>query len=349
MRFLVLTRALLDVFCIEEIGRPMKKMKRVKMIRVKKNALLMALSLGCESLGFPPGANPVTNAQELVAHHLESIASPAALAGLRTRVVQGSLQFTILAGGTGPVVGKAVLVSENEKLVFIMKLPNHDYRGEQFVFDGDKDKVAFANAQQSRSALGDFVFTQDAVIREGLLGGVLSTAWPLLNLNRCRAKLSLEGLKKVDGRELYDLRYHTRQDTALEIHLYFDPQTYRHVETVYSFSNSEGLADAAPASPERGKFNAGAYDDSKLATGKPSASAPGANSETHTGNQLPNRYRLQEKFSDFKTVDGVTLPTQDDLQFSQFQNGKTTLSDWDLKGLAIANNIGVDAKNFEVK
>ena len=66
--------------------------------------------------------------------------------------------------------------------------------------------------------------------------------------------------------------------------------------------------------------------------------------------QLPNRYRLQEKFSDFKTVDGVTLPTQEDIQFSQeLQNGRTTLWDYDLKGLEIANNMGIDAKNFEVK
>jgi hypothetical protein len=320
------------------------------MNNANKNAVIMALVLVGGAFGFAQSTNPVANTQELVAHHLDSIASPAVRAGFRTRVVQGSMQFTILVGGAGPVDGKAVLVSEGEKLVFMMKLPNREYRGEQFIFDGDKDKVAFSNAQQSRSALGDFVFTQDAVIRDGLLGGVLSTAWPLLNLNRRKAKLSFEGLKKVDGRELYDLRYHTRKDTVLEIHLYFDPQTCRHVETVYSYSNSEVSADAAPASPDKGRFNAGAYDDAKLATGKPSAAAPGASSETHTASQLPNRYRLREKFSDFKTVDGVTLPTQDDIQFSQeFRNGKTTLSDWDLKGLDIANNMGVDAKDFEVK
>jgi hypothetical protein len=49
-------------------------------------------------------------------------------------------------------------------------------------------------------------------------------------------------------------------------------------------------------------------------------------------------------------VDGVTLPTQEDIQFSQeLQNGRTTLWDYDLKGLEIANNMGIDAKNFEVK
>jgi len=49
-------------------------------------------------------------------------------------------------------------------------------------------------------------------------------------------------------------------------------------------------------------------------------------------------------------VDGVTLPTQDDIQFSQeLQNGRTSLWDWNLKGLEISNNVGIDAKTFEVK
>jgi hypothetical protein len=60
--------------------------------------------------------------------------------------------------------------------------------------------------------------------------------------------------------------------------------------------------------------------------------------------------RPTEKFSDFKTVDGVTLPIHDNIQFSQeLQNGRTTLNEWDLKGLDVSNNVPVDARNFEVK
>ena len=40
-----------------------------------------------------------------------------------------------------------------------------------------------------------------------------------------------------------------------------------------------------------------------------------------------NRYRLSEKFSDFKIADGVTLPTHYDIQFTQeLQNGRTSLT-----------------------
>jgi hypothetical protein len=158
---------------------------------------------------------------------------------------------------------------------------------------------------------------QDAAIREGLLGGLLTTAWPLLNVGERNAKLSFEGLKKMDGQELYQLRYRPRKNTDLEINLYFDPQTYRHVETTYSYSVSQSLT-----------------------LGGEKAAA---------GQQL-NRFRLTEKFSDFKTVDGVTLPTHDNIQFSQeLQNGRTTLNEWDLKGLDVSNNVPVDARNFEVK
>jgi hypothetical protein len=288
-------------------------------MNIKNSAAIAALVLGSVfgSGGKALAANPPANADELVAQHLDSIANAAIRAGFKTRVVQGPVRYSILVGGAGTLDGKAQMVSEGRKLVFMMKLPNNLYRGEQFVFDGEKDKVAFSGAQQTRSALGNFVFVQDAVIREGLLGGVLSTAWPLLNLNDRKAKLSFDGLKKVDGQELYELRYRPRKSTDLEINLYFDPQTCRHVETTYSYSVSEGLTSGG---------------------------------ETAAAQQVPNRYRLTEKFSDFKTVDGVTLPTHDDIQFSQeLQGGHTSLTEWDLKGLDVSTNAPVDPRNFEVK
>jgi hypothetical protein len=49
-------------------------------------------------------------------------------------------------------------------------------------------------------------------------------------------------------------------------------------------------------------------------------------------------------------VDGVTLPTHYDIQFSQeLQNGRTTLNDWDMKGIEVSSNVPVDPRNFEVK
>lgn len=293
---------------------------------MKKNAMIAALVLICSAFVLfskARAANPPTNADELVALHLDSIATPAIRAGLKTRVVQGPVHYSILVGGAGTLDGKAQMASDGKKLIFMMKLPNNEYRGEQFVFNGDKDSVAFSTAAMTRSPLGNMVFVQDAVIREGLWGGVLSTAWPLLNLNERRAKVSFEGLKKSGGQSVYVLRYRPHKNSDLEISLFFEPETYRHVATTYSYSVSQSFV---------------------------SKGAGGSTPETATAGQQLNRYNLQEKFGDFKTIDGVTLPTHYDIQFSQeLQNGKTTLTDWELKGLDISNNAPVDARNFEVK
>jgi hypothetical protein len=317
-------------------------------MNINKNAtisVLVLLCAACVSVSKATAANPPANAEELVARHLDSIASVQVRAGLKTRGVQGPVHYSILVGGAGSLDGKAQIASDGKKLVFMMKLPNNEYHGEQFIFDGDKDKVAFSTARQSRSPFGSFVFVQDAVIREGLLGGTLSTAWPLLNLDERKAKLSFDGLKKIDGQELYDVRYRPHKNSDLDIHLYFDPQTYRHVETVYSYSSSENFANFSPStavgnSPANGGVG-----------GSPSAGTQtGGTAETAAARQYLNRYRLAEKFSDFKTVDGVTLPTHENIQFSQeLQNGKTTLNEWDLKGLDISNNMTIDASAFAVK
>jgi len=316
---------------------------------MKKNAAIATIALLWPALALvnrAMGANPPANTDELVAQHLNSIATPAVRASLKTRVVQGPVEYKILIGGTGTLDGKAQMASDGKKLIFMMKLPNNVYYGEQFVFDGDKDKVAFSTAQQSRSSLGNFVFVQDAVIREGLLGGVLSTAWPLLDLNERKPKLSFEGLKKIDGQDLYELRYRPHKNSDLEISLYFDPQTYRHVETVYNYTTSSSFANLAPSTAVGVSPSSGGRGGS-VSGGTQGA---GGTAETAAARQLPNRYRLQEKFSDFKTVDGVTLPTQYDIQFSQeLQNGRTTLSDWDLKGIEVSNNVSLNAGNFEVK
>lgn len=312
---------------------------------VNKNAAIVALALlwSAFGIGTAVAAGPAKNAEELVAQHLDSIGSAQVRAGLKSRVAQGPVQYTILVGGAGNLGGKAVLVSDGKKFQFMMKLPNNEYQGEKFVFDGEKDFIAFSTSRQTRSSFGNFMFAQDAAIREGLVGGTLSTAWPLLNLNERKAKLSLEGLKKIDGQDLYEVRYRPHKNSDLDIRLYFDPQTYRHVQTVYSYSVNESLTSGTPSSQPN--LPAPGSVDSGLGAGM-----PGGSPETARARQNLTRYRLQEKFSDFKTVDGVTLPTHYDVQFTQeLQNGKTTLSEYEMKSLELMNNVSVDARNFEVK
>lgn len=261
------------------------------------------------------GGDSAIKPEDLVARHLDALGSKEARAAAKTRVVQGAAVYRILVGGGGLAEGKTGLVSEGRKLRFMMKF-HTDYRGETFVSNGDAVQVAFSNSNQSRSPLASFVTTYDVIVRDGLLGGVLSTGWALSDLADRKAKLVYEGLKKIDGRPVHQLRYEPGKHSDAQILLFFDADTFRHVKTVYSISVSN---------------------------------LPGA-TIVESVNLRPERSSLEERFSDFKTVDGLTLPTHWNLQFTrELPNGSTTVSEWDLKEDQIANNMGLDPKNFEVK
>ena len=76
----------------------------------KRNIFIALLVLLCSAFGLTSvavAANPVTNADELVAQHLDSIASAKARAEFKTRVVQGPVHYAILVGGAGTLDGKA--------------------------------------------------------------------------------------------------------------------------------------------------------------------------------------------------------------------------------------------------
>jgi hypothetical protein len=173
--------------------------------------------------------------------------------------------------------------------------------------------VAGTNANKSRSDFGEVVRTQDIILREGLIGGVLSTAWPLLDIAGRKASLSYEGLKKIDGRELQVIRYRSHKSSDLQIFLYFDPEVSRHVLTIYELAIRPSMA-----------------------------------TETLNPRQEQNRYRIEERFNDFKSVDGLTLPSKYDLRFTEeLQNGFTQSLEWDITTTRIENNISLDPRNFQ--
>lgn len=286
------------------------------------------------------GAEPVVKPEQVIANHLNSIGTEQAR-GVKSRVTEGSAHFKILTGGSANMDGKAVLVSQGRKFQYMTKYPNTEYHGERIIFDGDKESIAAATSHQNRSIFGEFLRTQDAPIREGLLGGVLSTSWPLLNLDDRKAKVSYEGIKKVDGQNLIDLHYKPKKSSDLDIHLYFDPENYHHVRTVYTMSQRAGIAQAGnPGIPVPG---IGQTDAS-------SAPISRDTSEIVSARQSETRYRIDEMFSDFATVDGLTLPKRYVLSYSQeLQDGRTNLWQWDVTTQVVNNNIDVDPRNFEVR
>ena len=310
-------------------------------IRLVRAALLITIMLPCSA--NPPLSNAATEVklEDILSGYLASVGIPATRAAVRSRVVEGTTQFNVLTGGSGKATdGTAVIVSDGRKFQFMMKFAGN-YHGERFICDGNKVSVATATDAQSRSNFGNFVYIQDVIMREGLLGGELSTAWPLLDLEQRKAKLSYDGLKTVDGRQLYEVRYKPKKGQDVEIRLYFDQESLHHVLTLYTLSVRSQLVQGGQLSglavPEMG-------GQSSPITETTSADAAQA------GAQQETRYRVEERFGEFKTVDGLTLPNHYTIQFTQErQGGNTAILVWDTSATRILENITVNPRNFEVK
>jgi hypothetical protein len=65
---------------------------------------------------------------------------------------------------------------------------------------------------------------------------------------------------------------------------------------------------------------------------------------------MPTRYEIEERFSDFKTADGLTVPSHYDLRFTEeMETGFTKSVEWEVKATDIVNNLSIDARSFQVK
>jgi hypothetical protein len=288
-------------------------MRTMTMARSAKLGLCMVGVLLLQA--FPASAADM-KPEELVAKHLDSIGTAEARAAAKSRVVQGKLVFRILVGGGGTVEGSWGRVSEGSKSNFVMRFGIGTYRGEQFVYDETKTYVAADTGSQKRSRFGDFVHSQDYILREGLVGGELSTGWALQTLDKNQAHLIYAGLKKIDGRQLCDLEYHSKKSSDMKINLYFDPETYRHVRTTYAMSFSANMGTTV----------------------------------TNSAQQQDVRYTIEERFADFKTQDGITLPSTYSIEYTQeLQSGNTEVYHWDMTAEKVVENVGLDPKNFDTK
>ena len=202
----------------------------------------------------------------------------------------------------------------------LLKILASQYNGERFYSDGNKTFVEGTRADHSRSEFGQFLRSEDFPLREGLLGGTLTTGWPLLEPDSLKGKLKYQGRKKMDGKELIAMSYDAKGSASLDIMLYFDPETFRHVATVYKASQHAGLSP----------FGAAAGDEA-------------------SARQQQTRYQIEERFSDFKTADGLTLPSSYDLRFTgEFQNGFTKSVMWTVTTTRVLNNVNLDPKNFVI-
>ena len=248
---------------------------------------------------------------QVIAKHLESIGPKEKLNGIKNRVTKGDSHVDIHVGGTANLTGNGMLVSEGRSVRLTYQYPALQYPGEQFVFDGKNVSIGMITPGV-RSQLGNYIFVNDYLVKDGLLFGTLSTNWFFENLDVKPSRLDLSGPKKVDGKSVYEVRYVPRNGTSnLTAYFDFDSETFRHVRSQFK-------AEVAPTNV-----------DQKI-----------------TDSAETVRYTITEQFGDFEQVDGLTLPHSYKLDFSIDSPRGGFVGSWDYVIKQIVHNQTIEADVF---
>ena len=178
---------------------------------------------------------------DLIERHIESIGSAESRSAVENLVVSGTGSIVCQRGCVGNMGGPATIASAMGKRLIAIKFNNINYPGERFLFDGKSVEVARLPSAQY-SVMGMFFHDNGMFLREGLPGGALTLGWPLLDLENTNPRLRYRGLKDMEGRQLHDVEFSPRRGRSdFNIHLYFEPDTFRHVLSRYRTALS-GLA-----------------------------------------------------------------------------------------------------------
>ena len=255
-------------------------------------------------------------AEDVLAKHLESIGPAEERASAHSRVVVGSSRMTFNArGSVGTIEGRMILGSISRKILFATSLPSSDYPGDKFGYDGKKFTVGYLKPGR-RSTLESFMLIHDVIFKEGLIGGTLSSAWPLLNLSERKAKLEYAGTEKIGTRLAHKLRYSPDKGSDLEVTLYFDTETFRHLRTQY-----DRLVGA--------RLSGGGIDNQT--------------------SQRATRYKLTEDFSDYKQEGKLNLPHNYKVELFIDTSTGTSTHKWEMNFTDFTFNQDIDEKGFNVE
>jgi hypothetical protein len=129
---------------------------------------ISAVALFGFALVSPDAREPEMKADELVARHLASIGTPEAIAAVRNRTISGAAQAVFRLPKSAFFVGSGAVVSEGRRMGIRMTFPSVEYPWEEFAYDGRK-VTANQVRPGERSALSDFVYQWDFLLKEGLI------------------------------------------------------------------------------------------------------------------------------------------------------------------------------------
>jgi hypothetical protein len=286
------------------------------MIVIGRSANWIMMAILCISLGgfrLSSAKDNKLTPEALVARHLQSIGSSDLLAKTQSRAFTGSATVRFIQGATGEMRGQSQFASDGRKLGILLKYGGQDYRGEHFAFDG-KDVTVGRYLPGKISILAEFINRFGGVMKEGLMGGVLSVAWPLRSFEEIKSRLKYnEG--HMAGRSMHTLEYRAKGGLGdFKIVMFFEPDTFHHVRTEYRLH--------IPAAMGKG-------------------AATGIGIETSDSN-----YLLSEEFADFKAVDGITLPQRYTIGFSSEGQTRTFVAYWTLEAKQWIHNGQIDSSIF---
>jgi len=197
--------------------------------------------------------------EEVVAHHLDAVGAEAARAAGRS--VEGSCSLAAPAAGgvAGTLVGRFVFDSEASRVALRMKFAGLPGGELQLRGRPGRSRIRAAGPALRPRQLRQHERRDPA---RGPAGRRPQRRLAALRPGRA-------------GRELHRLRYRAKKgQDALDIFLYFDPDTFRHVASVYKASKAQQLGTTMESSSSE-----------------------------------PDMYlQVEETFGNFKSAKGVTLP-----------------------------------------
>lgn len=258
-------------------------------------------------------------AEDVLSKHLDSIGAKDKRAAIVNQVIFSDVKF-IVKGSSSRTNGKALFFSSGAKNLWGITLSSNDYPGDKFSYNGKNVKVGYLRPGV-RSILGGFVYSYGELLKDGLLGGALSSSWTLLHADSKKIKLSYEGMKKIDDKDTYVLSYTPKSGSDLTVKMYFDAKNFHHLRTEYN------------------RFI---------------AARQGTNVDSSAG-QTADRYHLVEDFSDFQNLGGLTLPGTYKLFYSYTSNSTTQTTgssnrelEWDFKVTNFSYNQKFDENAFDI-
>jgi hypothetical protein len=252
--------------------------------------------------------------EEVIAKHLESIGTAEARAAARNRIINGVATLTGRQGVKGIAEGRALMASEGNKHLVAMTFNSPDVPEEKWAYNGKKFTTALVRVGSTPSPLSQFFQGNEFFFSGGLIGGTLSSAWPLLEEADKKGKMEYSGTDKVNGRQAHKIKYTPRKGSDYKISMYFDAENFQHLRTQYSRIVAAGM---------------------------------GANAAQSSG-QMETRFQITEDFSDFKAENGLTLPHTYKLELQIQSNRTPILLDWVFNLTTFTFNQTMAEKDFEI-